>query len=117
MIHLYVDFADTYPKDSISPYYLFKAADVSVNTFHSDESIALFNKLLKNYPDFEKAPHALFLKAFTYENYLHQLDSAKASYQLFLAKYPNHAFANDAKISLDNLGKTPEEIIEGFNKK
>ncbi len=114
IIHQYVKYVDQHPKDSISPYYLFKAADVSINTFHSYSSIELFNRLLSEYPDFEKAPQALFLKAFTFENYLLQLDSAKSEYELFLSKYPNHAFANDAQMSLDNLGKSPEEIVKGF---
>lgn len=114
MIHAYIEFVDAFPNDTLSPQYLFKAADVSINTFHSTETIALFNRILKDYPDFQKAPQALFLKAFAYENYLMQLDSARSSYNLFLKKYPEHAFANDAQISLMNLGKSPEEIIQAF---
>lgn len=115
MIHAYIQYVDTFPGDTISPYYLFKAADVSINTFHSEQSIKLFNRLLNEYPNFSKAPQAIFLKAFTYENYLQQIDSAEVSYKLFLTKYPKHAFANDAKISLLNLGKSPEDIIRDFN--
>lgn len=115
IIHLYTQFADQHPQNEKSPQYLFKAADVSINSFHSDATVKLFNRILKEYPDFEKAPQALFLKAFTYENYLMNLDSARVSYTLFLEKYPNHNFANDAQVSLNNLGKSPEEIIKSFN--
>jgi TolA-binding protein len=114
MIYSYLQFVDTYPDDSNSPNYLFKAADVSINTFHSAESIKLFDRIIKDYPEYEKVPQALFLKAFTYENYLAEVDSARKYYQLFIEEYPNHAFSNDAQISLQNLGKTPEEIIRGF---
>ena len=114
MIYTYLQFVDTYPKDSESPKYLFKAADVSINTFHSAESINLFDRIIKDYPEYEKVPQALFLKAFTYENYLTEVDSARKYYELFLEEYPNHVFSNDAQISLQNLGKTPEEIIREF---
>jgi len=117
MIYAYTQYANAFPGDSASVNYLFKAADVSINTFHSQQTIALFNRILNDYPNYSKAPQALFLKAFAFENYLSQLDSAKANYTLFLQKYPNHPFANDAQISLDNLGKTPEEIIKEFKAK
>ncbi|NOR87002.1 MAG: tetratricopeptide repeat protein [Bacteroidales bacterium] len=115
MIHAYLQYVDAYPSDSLSATYLFKAADVSINAFHSDQSIMLFNRVIAEYPNYEKTPQALFLKAFTYENYLLKLDSAKANYELFLEKYPQHPFANDAKISVQNLGKSPEDIIRAFN--
>lgn len=114
MIHLYTTFVKDHPQSEKAPEYLFKAADVSINSFHSEQTIKLFNQLIQNYPDYKKAPQALFLKAFTYENYLNQLDSAKVTYELFLEKYPGHSFANDAEVSLNNLGKSPEEIIKAF---
>lgn len=114
IIHLYTTFVNENPENEKAPEYLFKAADVSINTFHSEQTIKLFNQLIKDYPNFEKAPQALFLKAFTYENYLNQMDSAKVSYELFLKKYPKHSFANDAEVSLNNLGKSPEEIINAL---
>jgi outer membrane protein assembly factor BamD (BamD/ComL family) len=115
IIHLYTKYVNDYPEDEKSPQYLFKAADVSINSFHSDATIELFDRIITEYPHFEKTPQALFLKAFTYENYLMNLDSARVSYLLFLDKYPNHNFANDAQVSLNNLGKSPEEIIKSFN--
>lgn len=116
IIHLYLTFVKENPKSEKAPDYLFKAGDVSINVFHSKQTIQLFNQLLAEYPQFEKAPQALFLKAFTFENYLNEIDSARANYELFLQKYPKHTFANDAQVSLSNLGKSPEEIIKSFNK-
>ncbi|NPD46889.1 MULTISPECIES: tol-pal system YbgF family protein [unclassified Lentimicrobium] len=115
MIQYYVKFVDTYPEDEKSAEYLFKAADISINVFHSQNTVKLFDRVIKEYPYYEKAPQALFLKAFTYENYLNKMDKAKESYKLFLSKYPDHSFANDAQVSLNNLGKSPEEIIKAFN--
>lgn len=115
MIHLYLEYVKENPEKEKAPVFLFKAADVSINAFHSEQTIKLFDQLLKEYPEYEKAPQVLFLKAFTFENYLNQIDSAKANYELFLKKYPQHDFANDAEVSLNNLGKSPEEIIKSFS--
>lgn len=116
MIHLYLAFVKENPQSEKAPEFLFKAADVSINAFHSEQTVRLFNQLINDYPNYEKAPQALFLKAFTFENYLNEMDSARINYELFLKKYPEHSFANDARVSLNNLGKTPEEIIKSFNK-
>jgi len=115
MINLYTSFTNQYPEDERAASFLFKAADISINVFHSPKTIELFDQVITNYPDFEKTPQALFLKAFTYENYLNDIEKAKATYELFLKKYPEHSFANDAQVSLKNLGKSPEEIIKAFN--
>ena len=51
---------------------------------------------------------------FVQENYSGNLDEARRIYQLFLMEFPNHEMADDARASIDNLGKSPEEIIRGF---
>ncbi len=117
MIDLYQDYANTFPQDSLSPQYLFRAADVSLNVFHSDATIRLFNRIMKDYPNFEGTPQLLFLKAFTYDYYMHKTDSAKIYYTAFLQKYPTHPFAQDAQISLQQLGKNPKEIVKDFQSK
>ena len=76
----------------------------------------LYDEILDDYPDFEKAPTVLFLKAFVYDDQLQDYTNAKKYYELFLEKYPNNEFTDDAEISLKNLGKTPEELIEEFQK-
>jgi TolA-binding protein len=59
----------------------------------------------------------MFLKAFVYEDQLHDLNKAKKYYEEFLEKYPDSDFADDARISLQNLGKSPEELIKEFEEK
>ncbi len=114
MIDLYQDYANTFPEDSLSPQYLFRAADISLNVFHSDATIRLFNRVMKDYPNFEGTPQLLFLKAFTYDYYMHKIDSARIYYTAFLQKYPKHPFAQDAQISLQQLGKSPKEVVKDF---
>ncbi len=56
----------------------------------------------------------MFLKGYVYENDLRDLETAKKIYEEFLVKYPDDEFADDAEISIKNLGKSPEELIKEF---
>jgi outer membrane protein assembly factor BamD (BamD/ComL family) len=116
LINLYVKFAETYPNDPQSPDFLFKAADISINLRRPAKTIQLFDQLMTSYPDYEKVPTALFLKGFVYEDQLQDYDQAKLAYELFLQKYPDSEYADDAEMSLKNLGKTPEQLIEEFER-
>jgi outer membrane protein assembly factor BamD (BamD/ComL family) len=116
LVKLYVQFADENPSNPQSPDYLFKAADISMNLNRPQQTIKLFDRILTAYPSSDKAPSALFLKAFVYEDQMQDYDKAKKYYELFLKEYPNSEFADDAEVSIKNLGKTPEELIKEFEK-
>jgi outer membrane protein assembly factor BamD (BamD/ComL family) len=117
LINQYSLFADQFPEDSLAPEYLFKAADIAMNINKGEMAINIYNRILKSYPDFRKAPECLFLKAYVYENNLGQLNKARYYYQEFIDKYPDNDFADDAEISIQNLGKSPEELIKEFEEK
>jgi len=70
------------------------------------ETLAIYDYILAHPDDFSKAPAALFLKGFTYDEYLKNYDEAKKYYTDFLEKYPEDKYAESAKSSLKNLGKT-----------
>lgn len=82
----------------------------------SDESnkkaVEYYRDLYKNFPKSEEAPKALFMSGFILANNLNKLDEAKMTYQTFLDVFPKHELAPQIKIELENLGKTPEEILE-----
>jgi len=83
----------------------------------SQKAIELFDRLMVEYPDYEKVPECLFMKAFIYDNNLQEYDKAKEVYLEFLEKYPDDEFADDARASINNLGKSLEEIIREFEEK
>jgi outer membrane protein assembly factor BamD (BamD/ComL family) len=114
LVKKYESFAEQYPKDSLTPRYLHKAAEILMNTGDPNRAIALFEKVDKEYPQYPKAPECLFMIAFVYETNLNKLDKAREYYMLFLKKYPTHDFADDAQAMLSNLGKSPEELIREF---
>jgi len=116
LIKAYMGFADEYPEDESAPDYLFKAGEIAMNMNLPQTSVQAFDKIITKYPDFEKAAQCLFLKAFVFENLVGDLAKAEEFYKLFLEKYPEDDFADDAEVSLKFLGKSPEELIKEFEK-
>ena len=114
LVDMYVNYADTYPADSMAVEYLFKGAEFCLNLGEGERAIALYDRVINEYPDFRKVPECLFLKGYVYENYLGDLEQAKAIYTEFIEKYPDNEFSDDAAISIQNLGKSPEELIKQF---
>jgi outer membrane protein assembly factor BamD (BamD/ComL family) len=114
---LHVAFADTYPSSDLAAEHLFSAGNLAMNFMKPDQAISIFDRILRNYPDYEKIPQCLFLKGFIYENNLGQLGQAETIYREFLGKYPGHELADDVQESIKNLGKTPEELLMEFQKR
>ena len=110
----YDAYVSAYPTDTNSANYLFKEADFYRYMRKPQNSIVIYNNIYNNYPQYIKRPYALFLQGFIYENEIHNLDSAKAKYEMFLSVYPNHRIAKDVRITLASLGKSPEQIMAEF---
>ena len=102
------------PSDPQSPEMLYKAGQIANSIRASEKSIALNRWIYERYPDHPRAGRALFLMAFTYDNELKDYDKAGELYREFLEGYPDDDFAQSARFQLDNLGKSANEIIEGF---
>jgi len=114
MIQAYENFVEAYPQDSLTPEYLYKSSEIAMNLQMAGRAIEGFQKILDNYPDFDKRAFCIFLQAFIYENQMQQYDTAKQLYQEFLEKYPSHDLAEDAMVSIQNMGKSLEELIKSW---
>ena len=75
------------------------------------KSVELYKKVSNNYPSSSEAENSLFMAGFILANELIDLNGAKAAYELYLQKYPEGELADDARVELMNLGKTPEQIL------
>jgi TolA-binding protein len=117
LIASYDEFVKKYPKDTVSARFLFEAGRLSMNTAQGKDAVKYFDKVITDFPDYSKTPDCMFLKGFVYDDLLKDFAKAKEAYQAFLAKYPTHEFADDAKASIENLGKTPEQLIKEFEAK
>lgn len=114
IINAYMDYAENFPNDEMSADYLFRASDVSMNMGNFALSLNLLSRIQSDYSDFEKVEQCLFLQGFIWENYIGNTEKARDIYTRFLELYPDNDFADDVELSLQNLGKTPEELIKMF---
>ncbi|MCK9425567.1 MAG: tetratricopeptide repeat protein [Ignavibacteriaceae bacterium] len=80
-------------------------------TTSQEKAVDYYQKVFVNYPKFESAPSALFMSGFIQANTLGKYNEATVTYKKFLQTYPNNELADDAKVELDNMGLSPEEII------
>jgi TolA-binding protein len=96
---------------------LHKAAETArtLNTVH--KAIEIYDWILTRYPENKRSSQALFLKAFTYDSNLGDVDNAKTYYEEFLDKYPNDDFTESATFLLKNLGKDDDELLDILQKK
>lgn len=113
----YAAFTEKFPEDSRSEEFLYKAAELANSMGKTPVALDYYHSFCEKYPQSKKAPYALFLQAFIYENQLKNLERARELYTSFLTSYPDHELAKDARFSLDNLGKSEEELIKMFEEK
>jgi len=104
--------ADSYPGTPEAERALFSVAATYNNESQEfQKAIDAYHRYVSVYPEGEKAAVAMFLIGYIYNNQLGNVDSARAAYQRFLEKYPQHEMAVSAQFELNNLGKSPEELL------
>jgi len=111
------EYAVKFATDSLAPTLLLKAAEASRNIRDYNTALKIYDQIIIDFPTYEKAPQALFLKAFTVDDNMGKKEEAKVIYEEFLEKYPDDDFAESARFMLDNLYKSDAEIIKGFEEK
>lgn len=114
LVDVYCDFATQNPENQQSAEYLFKAVDVSMNFDNPVKTFDIIDRLVQEYPDYEKTPMAVFVKGFIYETRYNNIEQAKAAYEKYLELYPDGEMAADCRASIENLGLTPEELVKKF---
>lgn len=107
---------EQFPQDTLAALILFKAADVARGVGEYGKAIQMWGKVWRNYPDFEKAPLALFLQGFTFDANLQDKVNAKKYYDQFLEKYPEDELAKQVKMLLNVIGKSPDELVKEYEK-
>ncbi len=112
-------FARKYPNHPDVPQFLLEAAEIEATYFGSPaRAVELLRQIdLRFRQKSHLAPKALFYEAFVYENLLSDTTNARQRYEDFLRYYPDHELAPQARTSLQNLGKTPEQLLEEIVRK
>ncbi|MCB0280164.1 MAG: hypothetical protein KDD94_11700 [Calditrichaeota bacterium] len=70
----------------------------------------LYQKILDEFEGTDHYATALFQMAFMNSNEFSRLDLAKAQYEEFLKKFPNHELASSARFELKYIGMPVDEI-------
>lgn len=117
LLKAYMTYVEKYPQDTTCADFLFKAAEVSSGLRLSGQAVELYKRCYGEYPEWRKAPQAMFLHAFTLETQMSDYFHANIQYQRFIDKYPNHPLAKDAHFMMENMGKTDEELVKSFEEK
>ena len=113
---VYIAYAERFPTDTLVPEYLFRAASVSRSLGEPQESLKLYDRVIKNFPSWSKIADAYYLRAFTIDSDLGRKGEAKTAYEEVIQRFPDHKFAADAKQMIENLQYTDEELIERFKR-
>ena len=101
-----------HPESELVESSLFNIATIHNNTTHDHQkAVAAYKRYFDLYPDGTQAPLSLFMIGYIYGNELYNLDSAAVAYRRFLDMYPQHEMALSAQFELNNLGKTPDELL------
>lgn len=107
---LLAQFIERYPKDPRADIALQALARVLLNQKKSDQAIARYEAMLKQFPDSRYCPQAQFMIAYIYDQ-AGDYDRARTAYQKVLDLYPDSELVDDARISIKNLGKAPEQWL------
>lgn len=114
MIDKYVKYANKFPKDTASPEFLFKAAEIAINFGRPSDAVNYLSRIEARYKDFNKYGTCLFLKGFVYNYHLNNKAEAEKYYSRFIEEYPDHALVEDAKSALMFLDFDDKQLIEVF---
>ena len=111
LMDVYKEFVSDYPSDTLAPEMLMRCAMVAAGSNQEMYAVTLFKQIYNDYPQSSLRSEALFREAFTYDN-MGNPDQAKPLYEQFLVEFPGDPLTNDVKILLENVGKSPEELIQ-----
>ncbi len=118
LVNAYLDYVKTYPEDSLCATYLYRAADVYANTKRCEESIKMYDRLIKQYPDNFLVEQAYFLKGVVFSQTCLNKEMAKKAFEEFMKKYPSSPLYSQAQMLLimDTM-KDEMDLIRQFEQK
>lgn len=107
-------FVKKYPNHPVVPKLLIESAEIYATYFgDAQKAVELLRQVDVRFRHKSTlAPKALFYEAFLYETVLNDTAIARQRYEDFLQFYPDHDLAKDARLSLQNLGKPPDQLIQ-----
>lgn len=113
LIRLYEIYVDSFPeRKEVSANFLMRAADNARQLGRYGKSIALYERVLKEFPGTESAPRAMFRQGYLYEHELNRPDSALLLYDTFRHRFRLHPALRTVEYRIDSLAMAFPEIYE-----
>ena len=103
-------FIERHVKDPRADIALQALARVLMNQKKNDEAIARYETLLRQFPDSRYCAQAQFMIGYIHDQ-AGAYDQARAAYQKVVDHYPDSELVDDARISIKNMGKAPEQWL------
>ncbi len=117
LMALYKGFLENNPEHEDVAEMTFKAGELSMGMETYQESIAFFERIVKNHRDYEKAPEATYLVAFIYDEYLKEKGKASENYERMIQMFPQNRLSLDAKAWMELLNMSDEDILKMLEEK
>jgi len=115
MVDGYMQFADKFPQDSLSPLFLHKAGDIYSQIGNCDNALQLYDRIIEKYPEYQNIEDVFFNRGWTLES-AQRYPEAREAFKDYLERCPNHPLANDIRYMLEQnlIGLSAEEQYEAI---
>jgi outer membrane protein assembly factor BamD (BamD/ComL family) len=104
------EFLDRFSEDPRADIALQSLARVLLSQQRYKDAVVRYRRLADDYPDSRYRDQAQFMIGYVLD-LSGDLDAARIAYQKVIDQYPESDLADDAELSIQNLGKTPEEWL------
>ena len=113
IVDLYIQFADSFPSDTLAATYIARAAMVCNGMGLVDEMCRYFDRVIDQYPDYEHLDECYYVKGLALDN-AGRKDEAREVYKAFLELFPDHFLADDIRKALPLLDKSDEWLTNNL---
>ena len=111
LIALCMDLVSNHPESDRAAEHLDLAAQLAYAKGNVKQSVNYYEMLIKDYPDFEGLEYAYFMYANHLDLDLRKIEEATEAYRTFIEKFPNSQFIPEAKMRMENIDMSMEDII------
>ena len=116
-LRLYTEFANRFPKDTMTAEYLFRASDIAMGLGDYQQQVDLLEIIIDQHTGYDQYDAACFSAAMTYDEHFEKVnfgaDRAIQLYEFVIANYPNSSYAKAAETLKEFVGK-PDSVYENY---
>ena len=105
-----IEFLTRFPEEPRADIALQALARVLMNQSKWGETIARYQELLHRFPESRYCAQSQFMIGYIYDQ-SGEHQKARSAYQKVIRQYPQSDLVDDAQISIENMGKTPERWL------